>query len=215
MRIFLLILSQSLKLSFRKGGGALGACAFYVIVVTLFTFAIGPQAMSKYATSIMCISMLLATITTLPLLFERDYEDGTLEQFLLQPVLLELLVAAKICGQWCSHIIPILLVSPLLAVTADLSYEQTLHTMFVLLLASPTMVALGAIGAALTIGSKRGGLLQALVVMPLYIPVLIFASASGQNSTGQGSLLFLSGMLFVSLPLSCYVCSALIRANDD
>ncbi len=214
MKIFSLIFSQSLRLSFRKGGGALGACAFYVIVVTIFTFAIGPQAITQYATAIMCVSMLLATITTLPLLFERDYEDGTLEQFLLQPVLLELLILAKICGQWCSHIVPILLVSPLLAVMADLSFEQTLHTMLVLLLASPTMVALGAIGAALTIGSKRGGLLQALVVMPLYIPVLIFASASGQSG-GQGGLLFLSGMLFVSLPLACYVCSALIRANDD
>lgn len=214
MKIFSLIFSQSLRLSFRKGGGALGACAFYVIVVTLFTFAIGPQAITQYAAAIMCVSMLLATITTLPLLFERDYEDGTLEQFLLQPVLLELLILAKICGQWCSHIIPILLVSPLLAVMADLSFEQTLHTMLVLLLASPTMVALGAIGAALTIGSKRGGLLQALVVMPLYIPVLIFASASGHNG-GQGGSLFLSGMLFVSLPLACYVCSALIRANDD
>lgn len=214
MSIFSLIISQSLRLSFRKGGGALGSCAFYVIVVTLFTFAIGPQAITKYATAIMCVSMLLAIITTLPLLFERDFEDGTLEQFLLQPVLLELIIAAKICGQWCSHIIPILLVSPLLAVAADLSFEQISSAMLVLLLASPTMVALGAIGAALTLGSKRGGLLQALVVMPLYIPVLIFASANEQSSA-QGGLLFLSGMLCVCLPLSCYVCSALIRANED
>lgn len=214
MRIFLLIITQSLKLSFRKGGGALGACAFYIIVVTLFTFAIGPQAIKQYAAAVMCISMLLATITTLPLLFERDYEDGTLEQFLLQPVLLELLVFAKICGQWCSHIIPILAVSPLLAVMADLSFEQTLHTMLILLLASPTMVALGAIGAALTIGSKRGGLLQALVVMPLYIPALIFASA-GEQSGGQEGILFLGGMLCASLPLACYTSCALIRVSND
>ncbi len=209
MKIFLLILIQSLRLSFRKGGGALGACAFYVIIVTLFTFAIGVQAMSTHATAIMCISMLLAVITTLPLLFERDYEDGTLEQFLLQPVLLELLVFAKICGQWCSHIIPILLVSPLLSIAANLSFEQSLYTLVILLLSSPTMTCLGAISAALTIGSKRGGLLQALVVMPLYIPVLIFASA------GDGGMLFLCGMLFFSLPLACYVCSALIRISDD
>lgn len=214
MRIFSLILSQVINLSFRKGGGALGACAFYVIVVTLFTFAIGPQAMSKYATAIMCVSTLLAIITTLPLLFERDHEDGTLEQLLLQPVLLELLVLAKICGQWCSHMIPILLASPLLAIMAGLSFEQTIHTITTLLLASPVMVALGAIGAALTIGSKRGGLLQALVVMPLYIPVLIFAAASGQE-VGQGSAVFLLGMNLIAIPAACYVCSSLIRINAD
>ncbi|MEQ1705315.1 MAG: heme exporter protein CcmB [Rickettsiales bacterium] len=215
MRIFFLILSQVISLSFRKGGGAFGACAFYVIVVTLFTFAIGPEAMTKYAAAIMCVSTLLAIITTLPLLFERDHEDGTLEQLLLQPVLLELLVFAKICGQWCSHIIPILLVSPLLAIMAGFSLEQAIYAILILLLASPTMVALGAIGAALTIGSKRGGLLQALVVMPLYIPVLIFAAASGQDAGGQGGILFLTGMACVILPLSCYVCSALIKINAD
>lgn len=214
MKIFSLILSQVINLSFRKGGGALGACAFYVIVVTLFTFAIGPEAMTKYATAIMCVSTLLAIIITLPLLFERDHEDGTLEQLLLQPVLLELLVLAKICGQWCSHMIPILLSSPLLAIMSGLSFEQTLHTIITLLLASPTMVALGAIGAALTIGSKRGGLLQALVVMPLYIPVLIFAAASGQDA-GEGSALFLLGMTLVTIPVACYVCSGLIRINVD
>jgi heme exporter protein B len=93
--MFLLILLQSLRLSFRKGGGAFGSCAFYIIVVTAFTFSIGPDAVRTYATGIMCISMLLAAITTLPLLFERDYEDGTMEQYLFQPVLLELLVLAK------------------------------------------------------------------------------------------------------------------------
>ncbi|MEQ1789558.1 MAG: heme exporter protein CcmB [Rickettsiales bacterium] len=215
MKIFALIISQSIRLSFRKGGGALGACAFYIIMVTIFTFAMGAQAITQYATAIMCISMLLATITTLPLLFERDYEDGTLEQFILQPMLLEVLVLAKICGQFCSHIIPILLVSPLLAVMANLSLEQTINTLLILLVASPIMVALGAIGAALTIGSKRGGLLQALVVMPLYIPVLIFSSAGGEGGGGHGEVLFLAGMLFVSIPLSCYVCSALIRVSED
>lgn len=208
--MFSLILSQSIRLSFRRGGGAMGACAFYVIVVTLFTFALGVQAMNQYAPAVMCVSMLLATITTLPLIFERDYEDGTLEQFLLQPVLLELLVFAKICGQYCSHILPILLVSPLLAVMADLSYDQSSNALLILLVASPTMVALGAVSAAVTLGSKRGGLLQALLVMPLYIPVLIFASASGQSGVA-----FLAGMMCVTLPISCFVCSALIRVSVD
>lgn len=206
--MFFQILTQSIRLSFRKGGGAFGACAFYVIVVTIFTFALGVQASSEYATSVMCVALLLSVITTLPLMFERDYEDGTLEQLILQPVLLELLVFAKILGQWCSHIFPILLVSPLLALMADMPPEQAANTIFILFVASLAMVAIGAIGAAITIGSKRGGLLQALVVMPFYVPVIIFAS-------GQGGISFLAGIMFASLPLACYVCAQLIKISAD
>lgn len=210
MNIFSLIAMQSIKLSFRKGGGAFGACAFYIITVTIFTFAIGPNAINTYAKPVMCIAMLLSVITTLPLLFERDYEDGTLEQLLLQPVLLEILVAAKISGQWFSHIIPIIAVSPLLALMSGLSIEQGYELIITLFIASVAVVSLGAIGAALTIGSKRGGLLQALIVMPLYVPVLIFAATGG-----QGAILFLTGLSFFSIPFSCYICSTLIRIGVD
>lgn len=210
MMLFSLILKQSLQLSFRKGGGAFGACAFYIIIVTLFTFALGPESMSNHAGAVMCVAMLLSIITTLPLIFERDHEDGSLEQYLVQPILLEMVVLAKIIGQWCSHMLPILAISPLLAVMADVTMEQTTHILIILLIASPTMVAIGAIGAALTLGSKRGGLLQALVVMPLYIPVLIFAATAG-----EGTILFLLGLLCASLPLSAYACAALVRVSQD
>lgn len=206
--MFTAILNQSIKLSFRKGGGALGACAFYVIVVTLFTFALGVAEAARFALPIMCVSLLLATITTLPLMFERDHEDGTLEQLILQPVLLEFLVLSKIIGQWCSQIAPILLVSPLLALMSDMDFETAKETFFTLLLASPTIVAIGAISASLTLGSKRGGLLQALVVMPFYVPVLIFSS-------GNGGAMFLAGMMCASLPLACYACAALVRVSVD
>lgn len=208
--MFLSILIQTIQLSFRRGGGALEACAFYVIAVMVFIFALGASAMVQYATVIMCVSMLFAMITTLPLMLERDHEDGTLEQLILQPLPLETLVLAKIIGQWCSYIIPILLVSPLLAVMAGMNFEQTLATLLMLLLASPTMVAIGAISAALTIGNKRGGLLQTLVVMPFYVPVLIFATANG-----QGNVAFLIAMIFASLPIACYACAALVRVSVD
>lgn len=209
--MFSLILRQTVQLAFRKGGGALGTLAFYIIIVTLFTFALGPEMMKAHAGAVMCVGLLLASMTALPLLFERDFEDGTLEQFLLQPVLLEMLVLAKICGQWLAAVLPILAVSPLLALMANLDAAEMAQAMLMLLLASPTIIALGAIGAALTIGNRRGGLLQALVVMPLTIPVLIFAASTG----GQGVLLFLGGMLCASLPLACFICAALIRMNQD
>jgi heme exporter protein B len=208
--MFLLLLSQTILMAFRKGGGALGTCAFYIIIVTLFTFALGSEGMKQYTGAAMCLGLLLSTVTSLPLLYERDFEDGSLEQYLLQPALLEILVLAKICGQWLACVLPMLTVSPLLALMANLDAAQSVHVLLLLLLASPTVIALGSIAAALTIGSKRGGLLQALVVLPFYIPVLIFA-ASG----GQGALLFLGGMLFASLPLSCYISASLIRMSQD
>jgi heme exporter protein B len=208
--MFSLILKQTLIHAYRKGGGAFGTCAFYIIIITVFAFGLGPEGIKNYAGAVMCVGLLLATVTALPLMYERDHEDGSLEQFLLQPVALEVVVLAKIMGQWLSVIGPILIISPAMAVFSDLDYGQTLQVLLKLLLASPTLVAIGSIAAALTIGAKRGGLLQALVVIPFYIPVLIFAAASGEES-----ILFLSGMLFASLPIACWVGAALIRVSQD
>jgi len=209
--MFNLILTQTLTHAFRKGGGAFGTCAFYIIIITLFTFALGPEGMHTHAGAVMCVAMLLSSITALPLMFERDHEDGTLEQYLLWPAALELLVLAKIAGQWLSIILPILAISPIMALFADVTAEQTLSALSLLLLASPTMVAIGAVAAALTIGAKRGGLLQALVTLPLYIPILIFAASSG----GQGAVLFLAGLICASVPLACIICSGLIKMTVD
>lgn len=209
--MFKLILAQSVRLSFRKGGGAFGTCAFYIIVTTLFTFALGQEAMAHHAGAVLCVGLLLAFVISLPLMYERDYEDGTLEQFLLQPVLLELMVLAKICGQWLGNIAPILLISPLLAGMAGMALDDIGPVLLRLTLASLTITAIGSIAAALTLGARRGGLLQALITLPLYIPVLIFASSTG----GQGATLFLSGLVFAALPLSCFISAALIKASVD
>ena len=208
--MFALIVSQTIQLSFRKGGGAFGTLAFYIIVVTLFTFALGPEAMGKHSGAVLCVAMLLAFVTSLPLMYERDFEDGTLEQFLLQPVMLELLALAKICGQFIGVIAPLVVISPLLAITCGLTAEQIWPVLARLCLASVSITAIGSVAAALTIGARRGGLLQALIMLPLYIPVLIFAAAGG-----QGAVLLLAGIACASLPLSCFVSAALIRASQD
>jgi len=209
--MFQLVLSQSISQSFRRGGGAFGACAFYIIIVTLFAFALSPDTLSKHAGAVMCVAMLLASITAMPLLFERDHEDGTLEQYLLWPVAFELLMLAKIAGQWIAVTLPILLASPLMAMFAGLEFETALSAMLQLLLASFSMIAVGSIAAALTLGARRGGLLQALITLPLYVPILIFASAS----SGAGILLFLSAMALVLWPLSCFVCGAILRIVSE
>jgi heme exporter protein B len=143
-------------------------------------------------------------------LFERDHEDGTLEQLLLQPSALEVLMLAKIVGQFVACILRIVLVSPLPAMTAGLSLEDMLPVLVRLCLASVSVVAIGSVAAALTIGARRGGLLQALIMLPLYTPVLIFAAGSG-----QGGMLFLAGIACASVPLSCWVSAALVRASVD
>jgi heme exporter protein B len=208
--MFNLILTQTVQLAFRKGGGALGTVVFYVIAMTLFTFALGPDVMSKYAGAAMAVAMLLASLIALPLIYERDYEDGTLEQLLLAPAMLEIIALAKICGQWLAIALPILIASPLVAVFCNLPWEKWQQAWWLLLLASPSMIAIGSIGAALTIGTRRGGLLQALIVLPLYIPLLIFA-ASG----GQGAALILVAILCASMPVSCYITAALLRLSLD
>jgi heme exporter protein B len=210
VRLFLLILRQTLAHAFRKGGGAFGTLAFYIIMVTLFIFALGPDGMKAHAGAVTCVGLLLAVVTSLPLIYERDFEDGTLEQFLLQPVLLEIIVLARIAGQFLAVTAPIIIASPLIALMAGLDSGQITQIVLLLLLASPTLVAIGSVAAALTLGMRRGGLLQALVVLPFYIPVLIFAATGG-----QGAVLFLSGMLLASLPLSCFIGAWLIKAATE
>lgn len=208
--MFSLILTQTIQLAFRKGGGALGGMAFYIIAVTLFTFALGPEGIKTYAGAVMCVALLLSAVTMLPLFYERDDEDGTLEQYLLQPTLLEMLVLAKICGQWVAVAAPMLAASPLLTIMAGLSAEQTLHTLLLLLLATPSVIAIGSVAAGLTLGARRGGLLQAIIVLPLYIPLLILAAIGG-----NGAIFALSAILCASLPLSCWASAALIRASQE
>ncbi len=178
--MFGLILQQTVQLAFRKGGGALGTVAFYVIAMTLFTFALGPDIMTQYAGAAMAVAMLLASLIALPLIYERDYEDGTLEQLLLSPAMLEVIALAKICGQWLAIALPILIASPLIALMCNLPWEELQRSWWLLLLASPSMVAIGSIGAALTIGTKRGGLLQALIVLPLIYRCSFSLPAAGR-----------------------------------
>lgn len=214
MSFFTLILRQTLALAFRKGGGAWGTLALYVMIVTVFTFALGPAAMQDHAGAVMCVALLFSLLTSLPLFYERDHEDGTLEQFLLQPVLMEMLVLAKIVGLWLATALPLLCLSPLLAVMAHMEKEAVAHALAMLALASPALIALGSIAAALSLG-RRGGLLSALLVMPLMIPVLIFAAAQSSDGKGEAARLLLLAIDLASLPLSCVVSAALIKVSQD
>jgi heme exporter protein B len=208
--MFSAVLNQTISLAFRKGGGAMGALAFYVIVFTLFTFALGPEGMARDALAVMCVALLLSSVIAVPHIFERDYDDGMIEQYMLQPTMLELLVGAKLLATWVVQLLPILLIAPLLCLMAGLDADVSSELLWRLFLLSPSMASIATLTAALTIGSKRGGVLPALISLPLSIPLIIFAA----SVDGSGAVLLLAAFAFASVPLSCFVSSALIRVVD-
>jgi len=205
--MFDLVLKQTIKLAFRKGGGAMGCLAFYVLIFTLFAFALSPEAMKEYALAVMCVALVLASVTAQPLIFDADHEDGMLEQYVLKAPVLELVVLAKLIGQWAVQLLPILIALPLLSMMAGLDSEHTTQTFLRLLLLSPSLAAVSVMTAAFTLGSRRGGLLPALIMLPVLMPLVIFASSLG----GQGAMLLLAAAALVSVPFSCFVSAALIR----
>ncbi len=208
--MFFLILTQTLILSLRKGGGALGTLGFYVLVFTLFTFAMGQEGIHRYALPVMCVALLLANVVSLPLLYERDFEDGMLEQYLLAPMALELLVLAKLIGQWMVQLLPIVLMLPLLGIMANVTLQTNSENCLRLFLISPSLIAVGSLTAALTLGSKRGGVLPALISLPLTIPLVIF----GCNVAGEGAMLMLAAFALASVPLACWLSAAILRMVD-
>ena len=207
--MFRSILLQTIILAFRKGGGAFGTLAFYIIVFTLFAFALSPEALSHYALAVMVVALVLASVTGQPLIFERDDEEGMLELYVLKAPSLEAVVLARLLGQWVVQLLPVLLISPLLLMMAELPESQFYDTLLRLVLLSPSIAAIAVMTAAFTLGSRRGGLLPALIMLPLLMPIVIFAS----SIDGAGAILLLAAAALVSVPVSCFVSAAVLKVS--
>jgi heme exporter protein B len=201
------IIRRDLLLAFRRRAEMANPLLFFVMVVTLFPLAVGAQAnlLQAMAPGVIWVSALLAALLSLDGLFRSDFEDGSLEQLLLSPHPLSILILGKIFSHWLVTGLPLLLVAPLLALFLGLP-EKAMPTLWMtLLLATPMLSLIGAIGVALTVGLRRGGMILSLLVLPLYIPVLIFASsavdraASGLPVTAQINILLAMLMLAVVL----------------
>lgn len=205
--MFNFVLSQTIMLAFRKGGGAFGALAFYILVFTLFTFALSPEAMQDYALPVMVVAMVLASLVVQPLIFERDAADGMLEQYRIKAPMLEMVVLAKLIGGWLVQLVPMLFASFLLSVMAGLDAADIRTALISLTLLSPSLAAVNMLSASLTLGSKRGGLLPALVSLPLLVPLIILAS----HATGGGAILLLAAAALVSVPVSCFISSMILK----
>lgn len=218
MSAFAVLLKRDLGLAVREGGAVGTALGFFLVVVALIPLGLGPdlKLLSRIAPGVLWIALLLSALLSLGRLFETDYEDGSLEVMATGPLPLELVAAAKSIAHWISTAVPLTLIAPLLGLLLNLdlaAYPLLLLTMAV---GTPAISFLGAIGAALTLGARRGGLLIALLVLPLYVPTLIFGiSAINAALLGpagfEASLLVLAAISLFAAVLGPVAAAAALR----
>ena len=219
LSMFRWIVVRDLTLAWKGRVDVLSTLFFFLIVVSLFPLGIGPEThlLRLIAPGVVWVAALLASMLSLGRLFANDYQDGTLEQLLLTPQPLYLVVLGKVLALWLVSGVPLALLSPVLGIQFGLS-RNTLFVLAVsLLLGTPVLALIGSIGAALTLGLRGGGLLLSILVLPLYIPVLIFGAgavdASIMGSGVQGSLSFLGTLVVLSLVFAPWAAAAALRIS--
>ncbi len=218
---FMGLLRRDLQIAIRKRSELLNPILFFILVVSLFPLGIGPEPrlLGEIAPGIIWVAALLATLLSMERLFRSDFEDGALEHLLLSPHALSLLALAKVLAHWLVTGLPLILVSPLLGVLLHLPTEAIRVLPLTLLLGTPILSLLGAVGVALTVGLRRGGVLLTLLVLPLYVPVLIFGTAAvaaaGAGLPVSGQLALLGAMLALALTLSPLATAAGLRISAD
>ncbi len=195
---------------------------FFIIVISLFPLGVGIDKglLQKMAPGVAWIAALLASMLALERLFASDYEDGTLEQMLLSPQPLFIIVLAKVLAHWLLTGLPLVLIAPLVGLQYHLNIDTIVMMMLSLLLGTPILSLLGAIGAALTLGLRGGGILISLLVLPLYIPVLIYGAGAVADSmlshnNVESYLLLLSGFLILTLVLTPWATAAALRIASE
>ena len=217
MSAFRLLVLRDLRLALRQGGDAAMVVAFFVLTVILFPFGVGPEAdlLARIAASILWVTALLAALLSLERLFQADWEDGSLEALALMPLSLEAQVLAKCLAHWLVAGLPLIAVAPLLALLLHLDAAGYPVLLLSLLLGTPSLSLIGAVGAALSLGARRGGVLLSLLVLPLYIPVLIFGVAAVEAAIGgfgaRPHLLLLGALLAGALVLAPIAAAAALR----
>ena len=217
MRRFTLMVRRDLRLAFRHGVDSVMVVVFFVLAVVLFPFGVGPEAniLARIAAGVIYVAALLASMLSLERLFQTDYEDGSLELLRLAPMPLEAIVLAKVCAHWLTTGLPLIATAPLLAVLLNMNGEGFLALIVALALGTPTLSLIGAVGAALILGSRRGGVLLSLLVLPLYIPILIFGVGAVEAAMGgyemRAQFLILGGLFIGALPLCPWAGAGAIR----
>ena len=209
------ILRHDLALSWRRRGNLVGGVVFYVIAASLFPLAIGPdpQQLRMLAPGILWVAALLASMLSLSRLFAQEYADGSLDQLLLSPHPLALIVLTKIAAHWLASGLPLLLLTPILAQQYSLPLHATLLLTATLLIGTPAIALIGAVGAALTLGVRNGAALLCILVLPLCVPVLVFGAGAGSAADAGLDVMPHLSLLGACLALSLFVCTLATAAG--
>lgn len=213
------LLMRDLRLSVRAGGGFGLALAFFLIVTVLVPFGIGPETgiLTQIAPGVLWIGALLACLLSLDRIFALDWEDGTLDLMATSPLPMEGVVSVKALAHWITTGLPLVLAAPVLAVLLNLPLAGFGWLVVSLALGTPALSVIGTFGAALTVGIKRGGLLLSLLVLPLYVPTLIFgAEVARRGAEGLGvqtPLLMLAGISLGAVALLPFASAAVLKIN--
>ena len=219
--VFLRLVGRELTLAVRGGIGTLMAVVFFVIAVTLFPLGVGPELglLSRIAPGAVWVAALLAALLSLDRLFVADHEDGSLEQLMLGTLPLEFVVLAKTAAHWLTTGLPLAIAAPILALLLNMSTDGLVILMVSLLLGTPILSLIGAVGAALTVGLRRGSALIALLVLPLYVPVLIFGVGAVEGAVldvgVHANLSIMAGGLVAALPLGPVAAAAALRMTVE
>ena len=217
MDTLLAIIRRDLSLVMRQGSDAFVVLIFFVVTVTLFPLGVGPDPLilQNLASGIVWVSALLAAMLSLDRLFQTDYDDGSLELLVLSPYPLELVVLCKCLVHWLTTGLPIMVISPVLALMLNIKTGAFLYLISSMALGTPIISLLGAVGAALVLGSRRSGVLIALLIIPLTIPILLFGVAAIQAATegysASSPLMFLGALLLFSIALCPWVIASSLR----
>jgi heme exporter protein B len=211
------LVRRDLALAHRRWADSLMGLVFFAVALSLFPFGVGasPDILARIGSGVVWVVALLAVLLTLDRLWLADFEDGSLELVMLAPAPLELLVVAKCLAHWLASGLPLVAASPLLALLMGVPADGLWIVPVALLLGTPTLTLVGSIGAALLLGSRRGSLLLALLVLPLEIPVLIFGVAAVEGELlglgGSAPLLILAAFLLLALALAPFATAAALR----
>ncbi len=217
LKAFYYLMMRDMRLALRSRHELANPLIFFVLVVTLFPLAVmlTPERLQEMAPGVIWVAALLAVLLSLDRLFKQDYEDGSLDQLMLSPNPLMILVLAKVAAHWLLTGLPLVIIAPLLGVFMALPEEGLTVLILSLLLGTPVLSLVGAIGVSLTVAVNRGGVLLSLIILPLYIPVLIFgANAIDVASDGmsvRGQLYFLGAVLVLALSLAPLATAVALR----
>ena len=221
MSAFLTLVTRDLKLAARQASDSMTVLAFFILATILFPLAVGPEPaiLARIGAGVVWVAALLAAMLSMDRMFQSDYDDGTLELLVISPSSLELAVLAKASAHWLTTGVPLIVAAPLMGVFLNLDPSGYGMLLLALALGTPSLSLIGAVGAALILGARRGGALLSLLILPLFIPVLIFGvgavEAALTDIPARSQLLVLGALTLAALALTPWPAAAALRQSVE